>query len=124
MGSSFCSGDTGSHSPLLPGIAGAPAQPALAARTWRSAVRTRARTGAASAREFTGPDGRRTWSHRLGFGLFAAGSGVQSPPLAVAGLLRVTTGTLSSQQPLHSPPAPATLAHNNSFKPTPLRGAA
>ena len=93
-------------------------------RTRFLAERSSARAGAANSRYFTGPDGRRIWRSAPGFGPFAAGSGVESPPLAVAGLLPVTTGSWRSRQPLHDNPAIATLAHNNSFKPNPLRGSA
>jgi len=124
VGSSFYNGDTLAHSHSLPSITGI--RHSLHSPVLRSllAARLSARIGAANSRYFTGPDGRRTWRPVPGFGLCAAGSGSKSPPLTVTGLLPVTTGSQHARRPLHGTTAPATLAHNSSFKPKPLRGSA
>ena len=79
--------------------------------------------------------GRALWLRQLGLpvslrnvasrpsasGCGAPGSGGKAPPLIVVGLRPLTISAHSSRQPLHTSPAPATLAHNNSFKPNALR---
>src|SRR3546814_16805145 len=76
--------------------------------------------GAAWPSKTVGPDGRRTWFHWPGFGQQRARRRSHTSPRWRC-LRPVTTGSRSLRQPLHSVTSPATLAHNNSFKPNALR---
>ena len=126
MGWFFSSGDSVIYSHLLPYFVGV---------RYSSHSQHHARAGLSfGSRGF----GRALWLRQLGLpvslrnvastppasGCGAPGSGDKAWPLIVVGLRPVTIGTHSLQRPLHTSPAPATVAHNNSFKPKPLRGSA
>src|SRR3546814_4011852 len=76
--------------------------------------------GAAWPSKTVGPYGRRTWFHWRGVGQQRARRRSHTSPRWRC-LRPVTTGSRSLRQPLHSVTSPATLAHNNSFKPNALR---